>query len=115
MAKDLTKNLKKDTRKMTPEPEEKKTSAAVQPEKKTAPEAAVQPEEPKQKKKGRPKVKTEECKTINIAIPISMLEKMEVAKLKYSNNLTAYVNAVIKADLDANYEQYLKIQKLINA
>jgi len=117
MAKDLTKNLKKDTRKMMPEPEEKKTPAAVQPEEpkpeeKTAP--AAEPEEPKQKKKGRPKIKTEKCKTINIAIPVSMLEKMEVAKLKYSNNLTAYVNAVIKSDLDTNYEQYLEIQRLIN-
>ena len=67
------------------------------------------------KKTGRPKVKEGEYKTINISVPVPVLEQMEVAKLKYGNNLTAYVNAVIKADLYANYEKYLELQKYINS
>lgn len=102
--KDFTAKMKRDTHSMTPTPEEK-----------TAP-AAVQKEEPKEKKKtGRPKVKEGEYKTINISVPVDVLKKMEVAKLKYGNNLTAYVNAVIKADLDANYDKYVELQTLLNS
>ena len=103
-AKNLIANLKKDPRSTTTRPAETTTPAAVQ------------AEEPKAKKKtGRPKVKEGEYKTINIAVPVAVLEQMDVAKLKYGNNLTAYVNAVIKADLDANYEKYLKLQEILNS
>lgn len=102
--KNLTANLKKDPHSTTAKPEE------------TAAPAAVQTEEPKAKKKtGRPKVKEGEYKTINIAVPVPVLEQMEVAKLKYGSNLTAYVNAVIKADLDANYGKYLELQEILNS
>ena len=81
----------------------------------TAP-SVVEKDPPKAKKKtGRPKVKMGEYKTINISVPVETLAKMEVAKVKYGNNLTAYVNAVIKADLDANYERYEELQKLLNS
>lgn len=98
--KDLMANLKKDTRSMGAAPDPVETVAA--------------PTKPK-KKIGRPKVKTEPEKTINIAIPISTLEKMDVAKVKYGNNLTRYVNAIINADLEANYDKYLEIQKILNS
>ncbi len=100
---DFTAKMKRDTHSMTPIPEEK------------AAPAAVQTEQPKAKKKtGRPKVKEGEYKTINISVPVDILKQMDVAKLKYGNNLTAYVNAVIKADLDVNYSKYEELQKLIN-
>lgn len=84
--------------------------------------AVTNTDEPKKAKKGkktgkpvgRPKVKEGEYKTINISVPVEMLEKMDVAKLKYSNNLTAYVNAVIEADLNANFEKYKKLQEILN-
>jgi hypothetical protein len=102
--KNLTANLKKDPH-----------SATAKSEGLAAP-AAVQTEEPKAKKKtGRPKVKKGEYKTINIAVPVDVLKQMEVAKLTYGNNLTAYVNAVIKADLDDNYDKYLLLQETINS
>lgn len=105
--KDLTSRLKKNTHSMT-------QNTTQKPDDKIAP-ALVHVEESKAKKKvGRPKIKDGDYKTINIAVPIDMLKKMEVAKLKYGNNLTAYVNAVIKADLDANYEKYLHLQELLN-
>lgn len=101
--KNLTANLKKDPHSTTAKSEE------------TSP-AAVQTEEPKAKKKtGRPKVKEGEYKTINISVPVDVLKLMEVAKLKYGNNLTAYVNAVIKTDLDENYKKYEQLHKIINS
>lgn len=79
--------------------------------------SASTPTETKNKKKkiGRPKIKEGEYRTVNISVPVHILEQMEVAKLKYGNNLTAYVNSIIKADLDNNYDNYLELQKLINS
>lgn len=65
-------------------------------------------------KVGRPREKQEYEKTINIAVPVSVLEKMNVAKLKYGNNLTRYVNKIIQKDLDAHYDEYKLLQKLLN-
>lgn len=102
--KNLTANLKKDPHSTTAKPQE------------TAAPTTVQTDEPKMKKKtGRPKVKEGEYKTINISVPVDVLKMMEVAKLKYGNNLTAYVNAVIKADLDSNYQKYQQLQELMNS
>lgn len=66
------------------------------------------------KKPGRPRVKTEETKTINIAVPVSVLEKLEVAKRVRGGNLTAYVTAVIVSDLDANFEKYKELANSID-
>lgn len=62
----------------------------------------------KEKKKtiGRPRTKTEEEKIINIAIPLSVYKKMNLAKLQYNNNLTLYINSLIERDLDENLERY---------
>lgn len=68
---------------------------------------------PPKKKVGRPKVKTEECKTINIAIPLSILAKLDIAKVKYEGNLTKYVNAIIEKDLDNNYASYKQLYDLM--
>ena len=105
MAKNLVKNLKKDPHSTTAKPQDAAAPVAEKP-------AGVQKVK---KKTGRPKVKEGEYKTINISVPVSMLEQMEVAKLKYGNNLTAYVNAVIKADLNSNYEKYLQLQEILNS
>lgn len=105
MAKNLIANLKKDPHSTTSRPQDAVAPAAEK-------SAGVQKTK---KKTGRPKVKEGEYKTINISVPVSLLEQMEVAKLKYGNNLTAYVNAVIKADLNANYDKYLQLQEILNS
>lgn len=38
---------------------------------------------------------------------------MNIAKLKYDNNLTKYVNKVIKKDLDSHMDEYKLILKLL--
>lgn len=66
------------------------------------------------KRVGRPKTKTEETRTINIAVPISVLEKMDVAKVCYGNNLTGYINKLIEKDIAANYNKYETINNSLN-
>lgn len=66
------------------------------------------------KKPGRPKTKTEETKTINIAVPISILEKIDIAKVCYGNNLTSYINKLIEKDIEMNYEEYKNIINSLN-
>lgn len=61
------------------------------------------------RKVGRPKVKTEDTKNVNVAIPISTLEKMEIAKECYSKNLTLYINTLIEKDLQENFSKYQAI------
>ena len=70
--------------------------------------------DPVKKKPGRPKTKTEETKTINIAVPVSVLEKIDIAKVCYGNNLTCYINRLIKKDIEANYEEYKNIINSLN-
>ena len=114
--KDLTASLKRNTREMTTT--EQPVSPPDHPDKRESSDSLIESpksiSEDKKKKVGRPKVKTEPEKTINISVPISIIEKMNVAKVRYENNLTKYVNAVIKADLDANYERYLEMQRILN-
>lgn len=64
-----------------------------------------------EKKVGRPKTKDVKntCKNINVAVPITLLDKWEEIKIVYSNNLTAYITKLIERDMDINYEQYKKI------
>lgn len=91
---------------------------------KPAPDPVPEEESPKtfstetvpapKRKRGRPKVKTSPERTINISVPEEILEKMNVAKRCYDNNLTAYVNALIKADLDAKYDSYVQILKYMD-
>lgn len=88
----------------------------------TEPKAAVEPkkptkaEEPKEKRKvGRPKTKTEDTKTINIAVPVSVLEKLDTVKVCYGNNLTQYINKLIEKDIEANYSNYKHIADSLNS
>ena len=66
----------------------------------------------KQKRKvGRPKTKDikNTCKNINVAVPITLLDKWEDIKIVHGNNLTAYITKLIQKDMDANYEHYKEI------
>lgn len=68
----------------------------------------------KRRKVGRPKTKIEDTKTINIAVPVSVLDKLNVIKICYGNNLTQYINQLIKKDIDANYGNYKNIVDSLN-
>lgn len=105
MAKSFAAQLNKDTR----------TIVKEQPKKTVKTDIAVKKVEESPKKVGRPKVKTEPCKTINVAIPVSVLDKIEIAKAKYHDNMTEYINAIIAKDLDDNMKDYKKIYDLINS
>lgn len=95
--KDFTKTLRKDPKQVT----------APTTEPPQAPE-----EVPVKKRAGRPKTKTEDCKTINIAVPVSLLEQMNIAKVMYKDNLTLYINKLIEKDLEANLEKYQQFAEM---
>lgn len=63
---------------------------------------------------GRRKSETKR-KIVNIAIPEDRMQKVEVAKTLYDNSVTQYINHLIEKDLDANYHEYEKIIKLMDA
>lgn len=63
---------------------------------------------------GRKKQKTEPEKIINVSVPVSLYEQMNIAKLKYNNNMTAYVNYLIRQDIEKNLSIYKQVQKLLN-
>lgn len=73
----------------------------------SVPPAPVVPQMQKSepKKVGRPK-KKKDCKSITIAIPVDVLEKVSVAKVFYNNNLTEYITTLIERDLETNYTKY---------
>ena len=94
------------------------TEAAPVPATTTAP---VETEEAVTKKPvGRPpldpdgKKKKDYTKTVNIAIPLDTLDKIQIAKVKYGDNLTKYINALIEKDLEANFESYQAIYDMLN-
>lgn len=94
----------------------KSNPRAVKPVEYQAPEVAAQ-----KKQVGRPpldpegKKKKDYTKTVNIAIPLETLEKIQIAKVKYGDNLTKYINALIEKDLEANFEAYKTIYDLLNS
>ena len=65
------------------------------------------------RKVGRPKTKFEPCKTVNISIPESVLADIDIAKAKYKDNLTEYINAIIKKDLAENMKEYRRLYALL--
>ena len=76
------------------------------------PEATEKPEKPAVKNKcGRPS--NGEVKKISLAIPVELYEGMETgANLFFKGNKTAYINALIKKDLDENLGKYEEFKEL---
>lgn len=60
----------------------------------------------KKRKVGRPKTKLEPTRNINIAVPVSILDRMGEIKACYGGNMTRYINSLIEKDLEENYQKY---------
>ena len=60
---------------------------------------------------GRPKTK-EPCETINIAVPIRLLDKWEEVKMALGGNKTSYVVNLIEKDMKENYDNYKQILEI---
>lgn len=71
-------------------------------------ESAPQSESETKRKPGRPKTK-EPCETINIAVPIRLLNKWEEVKKALGGNKTSYVVSLIEKDMMENYDNYKQI------
>lgn len=63
------------------------------------------------RKVGRPKTRDikNTCKNINVAVPITLLDKWEEIKIIHGNNLTQYITKLIEKDMNANYDRYKNI------
>lgn len=112
MAKGFSKNNPLDKLSGTSTPKntevQKEPPAAVEP-KQTEPEPKQEKPHSTQKRKvGRPKTKDikNTCKNINVAVPITLLDKWEDIKIVHGNNLTEYITKLIEKDMNANYEHY---------
>ena len=108
----------------------KKTATPIKSPAKPSPEKIEQADEPKtavinqtksnpvpepvKNKGGRPKIRTEAVKIANIAIPLSVYNDMTAHALAvYDNNLTGYINSLIRKDLDANLDNYKKVSAVM--
>jgi hypothetical protein len=115
MAKGFSKNNPLDKLSGTSVPKstevQKEPPAAVEP-KQTEPEPKQEKPQTTQKRKvGRPKTKDikNTCKNINVAVPITLLDKWEDIKIVHGSNLTEYITKLIEKDMNANYEHYKDI------
>ena len=115
MAKGFSKNNPLDKLSGTSVPKstevQKEPPAAVEP-KQTEPEPKQEKPQTTQKRKvGRPKTKDikNTCKNINVAVPITLLDKWEDIKIIHGSNLTEYITKLIEKDMNANYEHYKNI------
>lgn len=115
MAKGFSKNNPLDKLSGTNTPKntevQKEPPAAVEP-KQTEPESKQEKTQTIQKRKvGRPKTKDikNTCKNINVAVPITLLDKWEDIKIVHGSNLTEYITKLIEKDMNANYEYYKDI------
>lgn len=115
MAKGFSKNNPLDKLSGTSVPKstevQKEPPAAVEP-KQTEPEPKQEKPHSTQKRKvGRPKTKDikNTCKNINVAVPITLLDKWEDIKIVHGSNLTEYITKLIEKDMNANYEHYKDI------
>ena len=93
------------------EPPKNNAHASAEP-KQTEPELKQEKPQTTQKRKvGRPKTKDikNTCKNINVAVPITLLDKWEDIKIVHGSNLTEYITKLIEKDMNANYEHYKDI------
>ena len=83
---------------------------------KEAPIKQAEIDVPVKKRVGRPKTKDVKgtCKNINIAVPITLLDKWEEIKIIHGSNLTEYITKLIEKDMDSNYDKYKTILNSLN-
>lgn len=65
---------------------------------------------------GRPKTKDVKntCKTININIPIFLINKWNDVKSIHGNNMTQYITNLMQKDMENNYDKYMEIIEKFN-
>ncbi len=105
----LQKQINKTVQKSTGTEKEPPVAAEPKPQE---PETTQENPQAKQKRKvGRPKTKDikNTCKNINVAVPITLLDKWEEIKIVHGSNLTEYITKLIEKDMNANYERYKDI------
>ena len=112
MAKGFSKNNPLDKLSGTSVPKikdvQKEPMAAVEPKQTEMEQKQEKPQTAQKRKAGRPKTKDikKTCKKINVAVPITLLDKWEDIKIVHGSNLTSYIIKLMEKDINANYERY---------
>ena len=90
---------------------QKEPLAAVEPKQIEPEPKQEKPHSTQKRKVGRPKTKDikNTCKNINVAVPITLLDKWEDIKIVHGSNLTEYITKLIEKDMSAIYEHYSNI------
>ncbi len=115
MAKGFSKNNPLDKLSGTSVPKstevQKEPPAAVEPKQTESEQKQEKPQTTQKRKVGRPKTKDikNTCKNINVAVPITLLDKWEDIKIVHGSNLTEYITKLIEKDMNTNYEHYKDI------
>ena len=65
-----------------------------------------------EKKVGKPS--TGKTAKVTLAIPEELISGIEAASLLHKGNRTAYINSLIRKDLNANLTKYNEFRKMIN-
>lgn len=78
-------------------------------------EQEPQPQPPK-RKPGRPTTKDvkNNCRNINVALPVTLLDKWDAVKAIHGGNLTSYITGLIQKDMDSNFDKYINIINTLN-
>ena len=69
------------------------------------------PRVPAKGKSGRPK--KGEVHKISLAIPVELYEGVEFASYFFRGNITAYINSLIRRDLERNLDKYREFKTMI--
>jgi len=90
---------------------QKESPTAVEPKQMEPEPRQEKPQTTQKRKVGRPKTKDikNTCKNINVAVPITLLDKWEDIKIVHGSNLTEYITKLIEKDMNTNYEHYKDI------
>lgn len=92
----------------TSEPPKNNAHDEIKPKQTELEQKQENPQNTQKRKAGRPKTKDikNTCKNINVAVPITLLDKWENIKIVHGSNLTEYITKLIEKDMNANYEHY---------
>ena len=69
------------------------------------------PRVPAKRKSGRPK--KGEVHKISLAIPVELYEGVEFASYFFRGNITAYINHLIRRDLEKNLDKYREFKTMM--
>lgn len=95
------------------DPDKKKTTPAAGSKQKKTVTGKKKDGTPRKSNAGRKPTKLEPVHTTNIDIPMTYFDKFQKYKLAMGGTMTAYINRLIRDDLEKNEDRYKQITDLM--